>query len=317
MKRSLLVRVFFGLVSMAYVGASIRPLYGLTNPPPRHEASPSVERAAQQFRGDVVTAPESRSTSEASRAPGLANNCATILDGLERHLESIELYVTIALSIAGFIIAAGGALIASMQYRWEREHRQEWDTWKDSFVTGQDEIKQARDQSLLLLKEGLKESLENWKSEVRREVLRECSLEAVADSKKLFEGLSEELRVTVMAQTRVFAQEVLMQTPPARGMLYSRFSRLSRDLASAIRGSGTEVNLHEIIWQGVLDWHTLGQLYSVERDQLKQGLGAVREHPIPEARDWLRTLRNRHRDDSEIVAFVMEAIASLETAEPN
>lgn len=119
--------------------------------------------------------------------------------------------------------------------------------------------------------------------------------------------LEEKYRDFIEEKVVVRTGEVLMQTPQARGLLLSRFRRLVITLERTMQDqAGSEVSreVANALGLSVKDWHSLGQLFSLDRAQIEKGLLAILADPFEEAKIQIQRLRVRHANDSKLVALI-------------
>jgi hypothetical protein len=103
-----------------------------------------------------------------------------------------------------------------------------------------------------------------------------------------------------------------------RGLLLSRFRRFAELLEESFTDCKPDVGkkVAEGLNAAIEDWHALGQLFSSEEEQVKNGLLAVRAQPFIEAEPWLRRLKERYRNKPELLPMVVDALQAVEGIQP-
>lgn len=169
-------------------------------------------------------------------------------------------------------------------------------------------------------KKDLKEKIDEWtKTWEKRADLDRLTKDLES---KLAEKVGEKVeslfesryRTEIHNYTKSLAEEVLMMTPQARGLLVARLRNMDRSIKELISDKiekklGEE--LFRILGRAIEDWHTIGQLHSVDRKQLEAGLLAVRANPFQEAEERLTLLKRRYLSDGEIYPMIVEAMKAV------
>jgi len=224
----------------------------------------------------------------------LANTISETSQDLATHSLWVQVFISVVLAVVGL-----GMLF--FQLRAERKYENER-AWLEREVGKE------------------REALKDWRATTRselRELLSKEVGEAVAEAVpgsvgRIFSDVYEE---KIERRVLDYSSEVLLQTPSARGLLLARMRRLTEVLEASWTDQppdSAEPRIGSQLMGAVQDWHTLGQLYSPDREQLEKGLLAVSANPFLEAEPRLRQLRARYSEDPDLVSLVSRALKSFE-----
>lgn len=220
-----------------------------------------------------------------------------------REIEVVAERINYTLLIFGTLITTlvgiFGILMGLLQYTNQRRTREE----------------------LIEAKQFIRDNFDAWKTNVaadldkERRQLEDTMTEHLSE---VVEKLYKDRYATEIAKyTRALTAEVLMMTPDSRGILLARLRRMTNSMRNVMKTTLDKRladTLFEISGRAIEDWHTLGQLYSPDENQLKTGLLSLRVNPIVEALDHLTLLRSRYEKNPEIFQLVIDAISSVEAA---
>ncbi len=223
----------------------------------------------------------------------LVDTIAETNESLVSHSQYTERLLVIVVSLLS-------VLMLVLQTRAERAHARQAAELRANLIELQSAHNALTNETLRLATERLE-----LKSDARTKETVENFLREKFDTK--YEAQIAEL-------VNAIAEEVLLMTPSARNSLLARSRRAARELETALREfDPTVAAAAGRCFQGFSeDWHTVGQLFGSDRDELHKGLLAVKANAFPEARGRLCALRDRYKTDVQLFPLIVSSLRALD-----
>jgi len=124
----------------------------------------------------------------------------------------------------------------------------------------------------------------------------------------------QRFRREILEWTALYAKEALLQSPQVRGVLVARFRSAAREVRRVMVGSGYPEladGLYDAFGSCVEDWHTVGQVLSSDREEVRTGLSSLRAKPFVEMKPMVTKLMRRYADDAEISLLLEAALRAI------
>ena len=161
----------------------------------------------------------------------------------------------------------------------------------------------------LSLKNNFEKNIKDLNGEINKKIPREVK-------EKVDYLFNSKYRQEIFNNTKRFTNEVMMLEPGIRAMTTARFRRFQREdlytLMKEILGEENSSKLALLLGNLIQDWHVLGQLFSLDKDELLKGLIAFITNPFPEAVYRLNKLKKRYESEPDIFPLVLDALESIE-----
>jgi hypothetical protein len=214
------------------------------------------------------------------------------------------------ITIFGILISVIISVFGIIQFLNSRRLNKEMDDIKSQYKESIN-IKKDLDSKFDNLKNGLKfdDEIRNIKAKNEKEIPKLVE-EKIS---KLFE---EKYQQQIFDNTRKFSDEVLMQTDEARDIsltfFRNRVNQIHNIFSKGMTKKEFSSDLNEILQKTVQDWHTLNQIYSINKEILQRGLSTLATAPFIEARTKIERLKVVYYHDSDIFPIILDCIKAIE-----